>query len=66
MKRLWIMLAVVLIFGFTVLGWIGSRIYQHMPPIPDRIVTSDGRVVAPEGAPSAAVRPFGRPWGEWK
>src|SRR5262245_39079878 len=44
------MLAIVLIFGFTVLGWIGSRIYQHMPPIPERIVTSDGRVVAPEGA----------------
>jgi hypothetical protein len=30
MKRFWIMLAVVLTFGFTVLGWIGSRIYQEM------------------------------------
>ncbi len=50
MKRLWIMLAVVLTFGFTVLGWVGSRIYQDMPPIPDRIVTSDGQVVVPDGA----------------
>jgi nitric oxide reductase subunit B len=50
MKRLWIVLAIVVTFGFTVLGWIGSRIYQEMPPIPERIVASDGRVVAPEGA----------------
>ena len=50
MKRLWIMLAIVVTFGFTVLGWIGSRIYQEMPPIPERIVTSDGQVVAPEGS----------------
>src|SRR5215475_13577739 len=49
MKRFWIVLAIVLTFGFTVLGWIGSRIYQAMPPIPERIVTSDGQVVAPEG-----------------
>ena len=50
MKRLWILLAIVSTFGFTVLGWVGSRIYQHMPPIPHRIVTTDGRVVASEGA----------------
>ena len=49
MKRLWIVLVIVVTFGFTVLGWIGSRIYQEMPPIPERIVTSDGQVVAPEG-----------------
>jgi len=49
-KRLWIMLAIVLIFGFTVLGWIGSRIYQFMPPIPERIAATDGRVVVPDGA----------------
>ncbi|HET7505333.1 MAG TPA: nitric-oxide reductase large subunit [Kofleriaceae bacterium] len=27
------------------LGWVGSRIYQLAPPIPDRVVTSEGRVV---------------------
>src|SRR5215470_14521032 len=50
MKRFWIVLAFVVTFGFTVLGWIGSRIYQAMPPIPERLVTSDGQVVAPEGS----------------
>ena len=44
MKRLWIVLAIVVTFGFTVLGWVGSRIYQEMPPIPERIVTSDGQI----------------------
>src|SRR5215472_8376349 len=50
MKRLWILLAIVMIFGFTVLGWIGSRIYQDMPPIPARIVASDGQVIVSEGS----------------
>src|SRR5262245_34450388 len=49
MKRLWIVLAIVVTFGFTVLGWIGSCIYQEMLPIPERIVTSDSQVVASEG-----------------
>ena len=50
MKRLWIALAAVMVFSFGVLGWIGSRIYQEMPPIPDRVVTADGAVIVPEGA----------------
>lgn len=49
MKRLWILLVVTLIFGFTVLGWVGSRIYQQMPPIPDRVVTTDGQVIVSDG-----------------
>ena len=53
--RLWVLLAIVLIFGFTVLGWIGSRIYQDMPPIPERIVTSEGQVVGQKG-PTALPR----------
>jgi hypothetical protein len=27
-------LTAVLLFGFAVLGWVGTRIYQEMPPIP--------------------------------
>ena len=49
MKRLWIALAAVMVFSFGVLGWIGSRIYQEMPPLPDRVVTTDGAVVIAEG-----------------
>ena len=49
MKRLWIGFALVLSISFAVLGWIGTRIYQKMPPIPDTVVSSDGAVVVPNG-----------------
>jgi len=50
MKRLWTVLIAVMIFGFVVLGWVGTRIYQEMPPIPDRVVTTDGQVLIEGGA----------------
>jgi nitric oxide reductase subunit B len=49
MKKLWISFALVFFLSFAVLGWIGTRIYQKMPPIPDLIVTNDGTVVVPSG-----------------
>jgi nitric oxide reductase subunit B len=49
-KRFWVALAAVMVLSFGVLGWIGSRIYQEMPPIPDRVVTPEGAVVIAEGA----------------
>jgi hypothetical protein len=49
MKRLWIIGGIVVATSFAVLGWIGSRIYQEMPPIPDRVVTADGVDVIPPG-----------------
>ncbi|MFN0171818.1 MAG: nitric-oxide reductase large subunit [Bryobacteraceae bacterium] len=49
MKRLWISFAVVLVLSFSVLGWIGTRIYQEMPPIPDKVVTSDGQELIAAG-----------------
>ena len=45
MRRLWIGLAATLLISFAVLGWVGSRIYQLAPPIPARVVTTDGQVV---------------------
>jgi nitric oxide reductase subunit B len=48
MRRLCIALGIVLLFGFGVLGWIGTRIYQEMPPIPDRVVANDGREIIGE------------------
>lgn len=33
MKKLWISFAVVLLVSFSILAWIGTRIYQEMPPI---------------------------------
>ncbi len=53
MKRLWIGLIAVLVVSFAVLGWIGSRIYQQAPPVPDQVVTTEGRVVFDVGAVAA-------------
>jgi nitric oxide reductase subunit B len=49
MRRLWILFAVVLVLSFSVLGWIGSRIYQAAPPVADRVVTTTGQVVVDSG-----------------
>ena len=49
MKKLWFSFAAVLIFSFAVLGWIGTRIYQEMPPIPAKVTDTSGRVVVGDG-----------------
>jgi nitric oxide reductase subunit B len=49
MYRLWIFFVLVLVVSFAVLGWIGTRIYQQAPPILDKVVTPDGKVVIDEG-----------------
>jgi nitric oxide reductase subunit B len=41
-RRLWVALSLVIIISFAILGYYGGRIYQVMPPIPDRVVTDDG------------------------
>jgi nitric oxide reductase subunit B len=49
MRRLWIAFSLVMILSFAVLSWIGTRIYQEMPPLPDRVVTTTGEIVFDEG-----------------
>jgi nitric oxide reductase subunit B len=49
MKKLWLAFAAVLVFSFAVLGWVGTRIYQEAPPLPDKVVTKDGKVVIQSG-----------------
>ncbi len=49
MNKLWLAFAVVLVFSFSVLGWVGTRIYQEAPPLPEQVVTTDGTVVIPSG-----------------
>lgn len=41
--------AAVMIVSFLILGWIGTRIYQEMPPIPDKFVTTDGVTLIDSG-----------------
>lgn len=49
MAKLWFSFAAVLVFSFAVLGWVGTRIYQEAPPLPEKVVTKDGRVVIQTG-----------------
>jgi len=44
-KKLWITLALVFFASFAVLLYYGGEIYQVKPPIPDKVVTTDGQVI---------------------
>ncbi|MDO9040015.1 MAG: nitric-oxide reductase large subunit, partial [Bacteroidota bacterium] len=44
-KRLWIGFTVVMVVSFAVLGYFGREIYRKAPPIPDRVVTTSGKVL---------------------
>jgi nitric oxide reductase subunit B len=45
MRRFWLAFTAVIVLSFAVLGWTGVRIYQQAPPVPERVVTTDGRQV---------------------
>ena len=49
MKKLWLLFAAVLALSFSVLGWVGTRIYQEVPPLQVQVVTTDGKVLIPTG-----------------
>ncbi len=49
MRKLWVIFAAIVALSFGVLGWIGTRIYQEMPPIPDKVVSTDGKEVIASG-----------------
>jgi nitric oxide reductase subunit B len=49
MRKVWIGFGAVLIISFAVLLWVGARVYQMAPPIPDRVVTTSGEVVFDKG-----------------
>ncbi len=49
MKKLWVSFGALLVVSFSILGWIGTRIYQEMPPIPDRIVIAGGADIFASG-----------------
>ena len=48
-RTLWWSFAAVVIASFLALGYAGLRIYQEAPPIPDRIVTTDGVLLVGPG-----------------
>ncbi|MHB8929033.1 MAG: nitric-oxide reductase large subunit [Melioribacteraceae bacterium] len=45
MKKYWIAFASVIVISFSVLGWVGTRIYQQAPPIPNKILTTGGQTI---------------------
>jgi len=44
-KKLWIGFIAVIVVSFAVLGYFGAEIYWKAPPVPNRVVTTTGRVV---------------------
>ncbi len=44
-KRLWLILASCVIGAFLLLGGLGVEVYRKAPPIPARVVTSDGSLL---------------------
>src|SRR6478672_3669882 len=44
-RKLWIALVLVLVISFAVLGGVGINVMNNAPPIPSRVVTSDGRTL---------------------
>ncbi len=44
-RGLWFTLAVVIVGSFGVLGYFGYEIYQQAPPVPESVVTTDGKVL---------------------
>src|SRR5215475_14424319 len=44
-RKLWIALGVVVAASFAVLGGVGYKAINSAPPIPDQVVTTDGRVL---------------------
>lgn len=48
-RKLWTWLAIICVLSFSVLGWVGTEIYQAAPPIPKQVVSTTGEVVFSEG-----------------
>jgi nitric oxide reductase subunit B len=44
-RKLWIWLGLICALSFAVLGWVGTEIYVAAPPIPHKIVSSQGEVL---------------------
>jgi hypothetical protein len=44
-RKLWIALALLLVASFGVLLWMGAEISDNAPPLPARVVSTDGKVL---------------------
>src|SRR6478672_9093997 len=44
-KKLWIVLSLVIVGSLAVLGYYGWQIYQMAPPVPQKVITTSGKVL---------------------
>jgi len=44
-KKLWIGFTAVMVISFAVLLYYGREIYRQAPPVPDKVITADGKVL---------------------
>lgn len=44
-RRLWFLLIAVLVVTFSLLGYYGVEVYRQAPPMPAKVVVSDGRTL---------------------
>lgn len=43
-RKLWTGLGILLVVSFSILLWMGGRIYRLAPPVPERVVATNGSV----------------------
>lgn len=44
-RKLWVYLAALLILSFATLLWTGGEIFRKAPPMPERVVSTDGQLI---------------------
>ncbi|MEO5362864.1 MAG: nitric-oxide reductase large subunit [Magnetococcus sp. DMHC-8] len=70
-RGLWTWLTVICVLSFAVLGWVGTEIYLSAPPIPKRVVSTQGGILFADGQVqrgqeawlSAGGQQLGSVWG---
>src|SRR6266567_5120151 len=49
MKKLWFVFGLIFLISFCILGWVGTEIFRQAPPIPAKVVATDGKVLLNDG-----------------
>ena len=44
-NRLWVLFGAAIFAAFFILGFFGREVYRQAPPIPSRVVTTDGTLL---------------------
>jgi len=47
-KKLWVGFILVMVISFGILGYFGREIYRKAPPIPSKVITTDGKLIFTE------------------